>query len=91
MPKGSSQEIRISMFSVKYFTWMKPRPISTLTGSLLQVVTRRVCPSVKRLLKKAMNQQGLAAQGRTDKHNNGRAVWQDREKDFGFPLPGAWP
>lgn len=33
-------------------------------------------------LEKAMNQQGLAAQGRTDKHNNGRAVWQDREKDF---------
>ncbi|WP_444190041.1 plasmid recombination protein [Dialister succinatiphilus] len=33
-------------------------------------------------LEKAMNQQGLAAQGKTDKHNNGRAVWQDREKDF---------
>lgn len=33
-------------------------------------------------LEKAMNQQGLAAQGRTDKHNNGRAIWQDREKDF---------
>lgn len=33
-------------------------------------------------LEKAMNQQGLAAQGRTDKHNNGRAVWQDREKNF---------
>lgn len=33
-------------------------------------------------LEKAMNQQGLAAQGRTDKRNNGRAVWQDREKDF---------
>lgn len=33
-------------------------------------------------LEKAMNQQGFAAQGRTDKHNNGRAVWQDREKDF---------
>ena len=24
----------------------------------------------------------MAAQGKTDKHNNGRAVWQDREKDF---------
>lgn len=33
-------------------------------------------------LEKAMNQQGLVAQGRTDKHNNGRAVWQDREKDY---------
>lgn len=33
-------------------------------------------------LEKAMNQQGLAAQGKTDKHNNGQAVWQDREKDF---------
>lgn len=33
-------------------------------------------------LEKAMNQQGLAAQGRIDKRNNGRAVWQDREKDF---------
>lgn len=37
---------------------------------------------LRNALEKAMNQQGLAAQGRTDKHNNGRAVWQDREKDF---------
>lgn len=47
-------------------------------------------------LEKAMNQQGLAAQGRTDKHNNGRAVWQDREKDFlvslcrGHGIEASW-
>lgn len=47
-------------------------------------------------LEKAMNQQGLAAQGRIDKRNNGRAVWQDREKDFlvslcrGHGIEASW-
>lgn len=29
---------------VKYFTWMKPRPISILTGSPLQGAIKRECP-----------------------------------------------